>query len=165
MLALVAEFKLGRDKAPVRLGGLYALERLAQDNPAHRQTIVNVICAYLCMPFSPAAPASKSEPGTTQALEVPAAEAEASTLALGDTEIGRWQQERQVRLTAQRILAEHLRDDRAQDQRSTEPPSQRFCLTSALREFRVDGDEPGRLGWRSQCPGATATAGGTALPA
>ena len=44
--------QLGSDKAPVRLGGLYALERLAQDNPAHRQTIVNVICAYLRMPFS-----------------------------------------------------------------------------------------------------------------
>ncbi|MEV4811364.1 hypothetical protein [Micromonospora avicenniae] len=29
--------QLGSDKAPVRLGGLYALERLAQDNPAHRQ--------------------------------------------------------------------------------------------------------------------------------
>ena len=25
--------QLGNDKAPVRLGGLYALERLAQDNP------------------------------------------------------------------------------------------------------------------------------------
>ena len=54
--------QLGNDKAPVRLGGLYALERLAQDNPAHRQTIVDVICAYLRMPFSPTAPASKPEP-------------------------------------------------------------------------------------------------------
>ena len=44
--------QLGNDKAPVRLGGLYALERLAQDNTAHRQTIVDVICAYLRMPFS-----------------------------------------------------------------------------------------------------------------
>ncbi len=35
--------QLGSDKAPVRLGGLYALERLAQDNPSQRQTIVNVI--------------------------------------------------------------------------------------------------------------------------
>ena len=48
--------QLGNDKAPVRLGGLYALERLAQDNSAQRQTIVNVICAYLRMPFSPTAP-------------------------------------------------------------------------------------------------------------
>ena len=54
--------QLGSDKAPVRLGGLYALERLAQDNPAQHQTIVNVICAYLRMPFSATPPASK--PGT-----------------------------------------------------------------------------------------------------
>ena len=31
-----------------------------------------------------------------------------------------------MRLTAQRILAEHLRDDRAEDKRSTDPPSPRF---------------------------------------
>src|SRR5690242_7173624 len=43
--------QLGSDKAPVRLGGLYALERLSQDNESQRQTIVNVICAYLRMPF------------------------------------------------------------------------------------------------------------------
>ncbi|WP_410591134.1 pentapeptide repeat-containing protein [Amycolatopsis sp. lyj-23] len=43
--------QLGSDKAPVRLGGLYALERLGQDNPKQRQMIVNVLCAYLRMPF------------------------------------------------------------------------------------------------------------------
>ena len=43
--------QLGSDKAPVRLGGFYALERLGQDNPKQRQTIVNVLCAYLRMPF------------------------------------------------------------------------------------------------------------------
>nr|WP_092530913.1 pentapeptide repeat-containing protein [Amycolatopsis arida] len=42
--------QLGSDKAPVRLAGLYALERLAQDAPPHRQTIVNLVCAYLRMP-------------------------------------------------------------------------------------------------------------------
>ena len=53
--------QLSSDKAPVRFGGLCALERLAQDNPSHRQTAVNVICAYLRMPFSPTAPATKPE--------------------------------------------------------------------------------------------------------
>ncbi|MFB9686373.1 pentapeptide repeat-containing protein [Amycolatopsis plumensis] len=43
--------QLGSDKAPVRLAGLYALERLAAGHPEHRQTIVNVFCAYLRMPF------------------------------------------------------------------------------------------------------------------
>ncbi|WFE47330.1 pentapeptide repeat-containing protein [Verrucosispora sp. WMMD1129] len=41
---------LGNDNAAVRLGGLHALERLAQDNPAQRTTIVGVLCAYLRMP-------------------------------------------------------------------------------------------------------------------
>ncbi|WP_143049969.1 pentapeptide repeat-containing protein [Asanoa ishikariensis] len=40
---------LGSDKAAVRLGGLYALERLAQDNAGQRQTVVAVVCAYLRM--------------------------------------------------------------------------------------------------------------------
>lgn len=71
--------QLGSDKAPVRLGGLYALRRLAQDNPGQRQTIVDVICAYLRMA------------ATEGDEEIPA-------------------QELQVRMTAQRILARHLRD-------------------------------------------------------
>ncbi|MEU9019811.1 hypothetical protein [Actinomadura sp. NPDC048394] len=45
--------QLGSGKAPVRLAGLYALERLAQDTPGHRQTTVNLICAYLRMPYTP----------------------------------------------------------------------------------------------------------------
>ncbi|MGH3916686.1 MAG: hypothetical protein ACRDTC_25220 [Pseudonocardiaceae bacterium] len=45
--------QLGSDQAPVRLAGLYALERLANSTAEHRQTIVNVICAYLRMPYAP----------------------------------------------------------------------------------------------------------------
>jgi hypothetical protein len=45
--------QLGSENAPVRLAGLYALERLAQDNKNQRQTIVNVICAHLQMPYTP----------------------------------------------------------------------------------------------------------------
>lgn len=37
----------------MRFGGLYALERLAQDNTEQRETIVAVWCAYLRMPFTP----------------------------------------------------------------------------------------------------------------
>lgn len=43
---------LGGDQPAVRTGGLFALERLAQDHEGHRQTIVDVICAYLRMPVS-----------------------------------------------------------------------------------------------------------------
>ena len=112
--------QVGSDKAPVRLGGLYALERLAQDNPAHRQTIVNVVCAYLRMPFSPAAPASKPKP------EAEVTEDQGKRDAETDRNGDRWLQERQVRLTAQRILGEHLRDDRLRDRRSADPPNPRF---------------------------------------
>jgi hypothetical protein len=94
--------QLGSDKAPVRLGGLYALERLAQDNPdpsALRQTVVNVLCAYLRMPWAP--------PG-----DAPPEEAEESIQVLYE----RRMQEREVRLTAQRILRDHLRPGADHDQ-------------------------------------------------
>lgn len=41
--------QLGSEKAAVRLAGLYSLERLAQDTPDLRQTIVSLLCAYLRM--------------------------------------------------------------------------------------------------------------------
>ena len=47
--------QIGSDKAPIRLAGLYALRRVAQDNPEQRQTIVDVISAYLRMPYTPPA--------------------------------------------------------------------------------------------------------------
>lgn len=53
--------QLGSGNAAVRLAGLYSLERLAQDAPALRQTIVNLLCAYLRMP---------SEAASEQEIEV-----------------------------------------------------------------------------------------------
>ena len=47
--------QLGNDKAPVRLAGLYSLERLAQSHADQRQTVVNLLCAYLRMPADEAA--------------------------------------------------------------------------------------------------------------
>ncbi|MEV4176930.1 pentapeptide repeat-containing protein [Nonomuraea sp. NPDC049709] len=92
--------QLGNDQAPVRLGGLHALERLAQDTPALRQTIVDVICAYLRMPFAP--------PPDLDATDEPAVPR--ATIAGVSASAGRDpHEERQVRLTAQRILAAHLR--------------------------------------------------------
>ncbi|WP_147425446.1 pentapeptide repeat-containing protein [Bailinhaonella thermotolerans] len=96
--------QLGNAKAPVRLGGLYALERLAQDNPGHRQTIVDVICAYLRMPYDPPRDPSAHE-------KIRSAQRAARTRGTGrhaapgtDSH-----EERQVRLTAERILTTHLR--------------------------------------------------------
>lgn len=105
--------QLGSEQAPVRLGGLYALERLAQDTPDQRQTITNVLCAYLRMPYTP--------PDDTPAPTGPSDADDPPTGAPGrpheQTDEGdptaarvlRARQEREVRLTAQRILATHLR--------------------------------------------------------
>ncbi|MGI5506457.1 pentapeptide repeat-containing protein [Lentzea sp. CA-135723] len=84
--------QLGSDKAPVRLAGLYALERLAQDHENQRQTIVNVLCAYLRMPY-------------TLPDDLPTENPPAKTADLHREQV----QEREVRLTAQRILTHHLR--------------------------------------------------------
>jgi uncharacterized protein YjbI with pentapeptide repeats len=107
--------QLGSDKAPVRLAGMYALEDLAQGTSSQRQTIVNVLCAYLRMPYLPPVPRSSAsmddqpaEPATPSrpSAEVPVV-AE-STPPVGQDENERRHQERQVRLTAQRILSAHL---------------------------------------------------------
>ncbi|OLR92605.1 hypothetical protein BJP25_21385 [Actinokineospora bangkokensis] len=84
--------QLGNTNAPVRLAGLYALERLAQNHTDQRQTIVNVLCAYLRMPYT--------LPG-----EPPPDDADNDLTARHRERV----QEREVRLTAQRILTHHLR--------------------------------------------------------
>ena len=81
----------GLEKAPVRLGGLYALERLAQGNEGQRQIIINVLCAYLRMPYE--------LPGSP-----PAADARQEEHVEHRERI----QEREVRIAAQRILTDHL---------------------------------------------------------
>ena len=79
--------QLGSEKAPVRLAGLHALERLAQNTLDQRQTIVDVICAYLRMPYTPPDEQSPADDASTEHRR----------------------QEQQVRLTAQNILSRNLR--------------------------------------------------------
>ena len=45
--------QLGSDKPAVRLAGVYAMAGLADDWAENRQTCVNVLCAYLRMPYEP----------------------------------------------------------------------------------------------------------------
>jgi hypothetical protein len=45
--------------AAIRLGGLYALARIADDSPRDRPTCMNVLCAYLRMPYDPDDPKSE----------------------------------------------------------------------------------------------------------
>ncbi|MEU8852381.1 pentapeptide repeat-containing protein [Streptomyces sp. NPDC048564] len=93
--------QLGHEKATVRLGGLYSLERLAQHNDEHRQVVVEVICAYLRMPYN--SPMEQDVSTETQ-------------------------QEWQVRRAAQEVLARHLRAEplrsrfRGRDREASENP-------------------------------------------
>jgi nucleotide-binding universal stress UspA family protein/uncharacterized protein YjbI with pentapeptide repeats len=91
---------LGSKKATVRIGALHALSRLGQNHPSLRLTVIEMICAYLRMPYT--APEGASRTGRT----------------------GRPSQreELQVRLTAQNILAEHLRDARHGRHNDAPPP-------------------------------------------
>lgn len=88
--------QLGSDKAPVRLAGLYSLERLAQDNPGQRQSIVNLICAYLRMPYKLPLDSNQGDAPSEAHLFDPAV------------------QEKQVRLAAQEVLHRHLTIPKAQ---------------------------------------------------
>jgi hypothetical protein len=98
--------QLGHEKAPVRLGALYSLERLAQNNPEHRQTVVDVVCAYLRMPFTVPA---RSELGAEQVGEAAPPADDQDRAPHPEPGQNPDQEELQVRRTAQRILAAHLR--------------------------------------------------------
>jgi hypothetical protein len=81
--------QLGSDKPPeVRLAGVYAMAGLADDWEENRQTCVDVLCAYLRMPYT-------SDPG----------------LDAGEEKRLAFQASREVRHTVIRVIAAHLRND------------------------------------------------------
>ncbi|MEV0936394.1 pentapeptide repeat-containing protein [Streptomyces phaeochromogenes] len=73
--------QLGHDQAAVRLAGVYALARLADDWEEQRQVCIDVLCAYLRMPYQPDPEAAGHKAG-----------------------------EREVRWTIIRVIRDHLRD-------------------------------------------------------
>lgn len=109
-LYLKAVEQLGSAQAAVRHGGLYALERVAQDNPAQRQTVVDVVCAYLRNPYTPLSAASGPRRlGVRRPLlrSTVAHRMPTPSPGTGHDRQDRLQ-EREVRLTAQRLLRRHL---------------------------------------------------------
>jgi uncharacterized protein YjbI with pentapeptide repeats len=97
--------QLGHDKAPVRLAGVYAMALLANDWPDQRQTCVDVLCAYLRMPFqslSDAIPDPSDNTARPSPDEHSAGQQNNMRYESGD------RQELQVRLTVQRVLEYHL---------------------------------------------------------
>ncbi|MFF1706196.1 pentapeptide repeat-containing protein [Streptomyces sp. NPDC058252] len=75
--------QLGHDQAAVRLAGVYALARLADDWEEQRQVCIDVLCAYLRMPYEPDPTASGHKAG-----------------------------EREVRHTVIRVIRDHLQHSR-----------------------------------------------------
>ncbi|MET9097122.1 pentapeptide repeat-containing protein [Streptomyces cyaneofuscatus] len=73
--------QLGHEQAAVRLAGVYAMARLADDWPEQRKVCVDVLCAYLRMPYTTVTTASGFRHG-----------------------------EREVRLTIIRIIRSHLQN-------------------------------------------------------
>jgi uncharacterized protein YjbI with pentapeptide repeats len=82
--------QLGSGKSAVRLAGVYAMAGLVDDWEANRQTCVDVLCAYLRMPY---------EPDPDQDAPVP------EQLA--------FQSNREVRHTVIRVITAHLQEDAA----------------------------------------------------
>jgi len=79
--------QLGGDKPPaVRLAGVYAMAGLTDDWPENRQTCVDVLCAYLRLPYDP-------DPGDDVAPAERAA----------------YRADREVRHTVIRVIATHLK--------------------------------------------------------
>lgn len=130
--------QLGSEKAPVRLGGMYALERLAQNMPSQRQTIVNVLCAYLRMPYENVlVNARHSPPLRDNDIGDDVRTDDQSVIEEGAA----GQQERQVRLTAQRIIEDHLRlDQESENVDEAFWPDIKLDLTgAALLDFDFSG--------------------------
>jgi hypothetical protein len=132
--------QLGHDKATIRLGGLYSLERLAQDQPEHRQTVVDVVCAYLRMPFRPMSFPTTAGPTTAGAAiftDLQAAKKLCESIMDSNGVDGELDQELQVRIAAQRLLARHFAASRYLRPESGELPKQywnqiRIDLTGAV---------------------------------
>lgn len=80
----IAAEQLGHEQAAVRLAGVYAMARLADDWPEQRQVCIDVLCAYIRMPY-------QTEPDED------------------DFKTG----EREVRLTIIRIIRDHLQDPKS----------------------------------------------------
>jgi hypothetical protein len=118
---------LGNEAEQVRVGALHSLAWLAGSTPRYKQTVLDVLCAYLRRPFHH--PELPDDPEATD------------TAAGSDPEADR---EREVRLTAQRLITDLLPWGRDQD-----PVSYHLDLSGAcLEHLRLEGRRIGRLNAR-----------------
>jgi hypothetical protein len=81
--------QLGNLRIDVRIGGIYALERIARDSPADRRTIGEVLTAYV-RGHSPWPPSLPDQPAVDAPLEeMPALQARACDVQASLTVLGR----------------------------------------------------------------------------
>jgi uncharacterized protein YjbI with pentapeptide repeats len=120
--------QLGSPDPPVRLAGLYGLERIANGDPAQRQSVVNIICGYLRMPCG--------------GLDDVKLFTDAAVIGADKCASGRV--EREVRLTAQRILAAHLRMDSACPWTSNGMEIELDLTRAELVDFKLVGCQLGQ---------------------
>ncbi|MFE9244951.1 pentapeptide repeat-containing protein, partial [Nocardiopsis sp. NPDC006938] len=96
-----ASEQLGSQHAAVRLAGVHALAHLADDAPEGRedlaQMVIDVLCAYLRMPYSPAPKALPKNASKARREEHRERELECASF-------------RQVRHTIIRVIGNHLRE-------------------------------------------------------
>lgn len=112
--------QLGSDTVSIRLTGLFALERLGQTYPGHRQVVVNALCAYLQAPWTPpeGVPVARSD-DPSEPIEIAHDSAvEDGTQPKKCPQPPEDQtQEHRVRRTAQWILLRHLAKEALPQQR------------------------------------------------
>jgi hypothetical protein len=110
---------LGNDADQVRMGAMHAMEWLAKSTPRYRQTVLDILCAYLRRPFGHKAHAERADDPDQVFVE------DRSEVL----------QEQQVRLTAQRLIKDLLSWGE-----KTEHEHYNIDLTGAVLEyFSVDG--------------------------
>ncbi|TWF78828.1 hypothetical protein FHX44_114752 [Pseudonocardia hierapolitana] len=115
---------LGNEADQVRIGALHSLVWLAGSNPRYKQTVLDILCAYLRRPFDH--PELRDEPAAPGAAAQSAPEAD---------------REREVRFTAQRLIADVLPWGEDPDRRTYNLDLSGACLD----HFRLEGRRIGRF--------------------
>jgi uncharacterized protein YjbI with pentapeptide repeats len=124
---------LGHEADQVRVGALHALAGLARSHPSYAQTVLDVLCSYLRRPFAHASYETQPD-DPDQATVEPNEMWSAERIAVAD-------QERQVRLTAHRLIAQLLPSTAV-----AEPVLYDLDLTAANLEYLdLSGRQIGQL--------------------
>jgi len=132
---------LGNDADQVRVGAMHALAGLAQATPRYKQTVLDVLCAYLRRPFEhPAFEHLPEDPDQAFHRRAGSDRAGSDRDGPGRAPTAEEDQERTVRLTAQRLITDLLPWGRDTDERRYH-----LDLTGANVEYlRLEGR---RIGW------------------